>query len=273
MQHHGALRTLEKQVRSKDKAVAQQLRARLEHYRGARKALEALLLELEAQSQRLVAHAQGTDDGHLLERYRTAERQRSEHRAALAALAQTLQHFGDSAETGAAALAAFDHSLARLDARLAEEKRAADAAAALEAAAAQKRDQLKAQLEGVEALLADADLRISREGAPGAGTPLLASLQTALALETSRWEDALGSEPSLPDAVLTPLKNTFTHLAQALGDRVGALERLYAAGPLPELPAEIPEVPEHPPKDPKPQPSSGPVPVPSAKRSRPWKRG
>ena len=50
VQHHGALRTLEKQVRSKDKAVAQQLRARLEHYRGARKALEALLLELEAQS-------------------------------------------------------------------------------------------------------------------------------------------------------------------------------------------------------------------------------
>ena len=75
VQHHGALRTLEKQVRSKDKAVAQQLRARLEHYRGARKALEALL-ELETQSQRLVAHAQGTDDGHLLERYRTAERQR-----------------------------------------------------------------------------------------------------------------------------------------------------------------------------------------------------
>ena len=251
VQHHGALRTLEKQVRSKDKAVAQQLRARLEHYRGARKALEALLLELETQSQRLVAHAQGTDDGHLLERYRTAERQRSEHRTALAALAQTLQHFGDSAETGAAALAAFDHSLARLDARLAEEKRAADAAAALEAAAAQKRDQLKAQLEGVEALLADADLRISRgEGAPGAGAPLLASLQTALALETSRWEDALGSEPSLPDAVLAPLKNTFNHLAQALGDRVAALERLYAAGPLPEPPAEIPEVPEHPPKDP-----------------------
>ena len=95
-----------------------------------------------------------------------------EHQAALAALAQTLQHFGDSAETGAAALAAFDHSLARLDARLAEEKRAADAAAALEAAAAQKRDQPKAQPEGVEALNADADLRISRgEGAPGAGAP------------------------------------------------------------------------------------------------------
>ena len=103
----------------------------------------------------------------------------------------------------------------------------------------------------MEALLADSDLRVSRgEGAPGAGAPLLASLQTALALETSRWEDALGSEPSLPDAVLAPLKNTFNHLAQALGDRVAALERLYAAGPLPEPPAEIPEVPEHPPKDP-----------------------
>lgn len=249
--HHGALRTLEKQVRSKDKAVAQQLRARLDHYRGARKALEALVLELEAQSQRLAAHAQGTDDGHLLERYQSAERQRSEHRAALAALAQTLEHFGDSAEAGAGALAAYDYSLARLDARLAEEKRAADAAAALEAAAANKRDELKAQLEGVEALLADADLRISRgEGAPGAGAPLLASLKTALALETTRWEDALASEPSLPDAVLTPLKNTFAHLAQALGDRVSALERLHAAGPLPEMPAALPEVPEHPPKDP-----------------------
>lgn len=249
--HHGALRTLEKQVRSKDKAVAQQLRARLDYYRSAHKALENLVLELETQSQRLAAHAQGTDDGHLLDRYQAAERQRSEHRAALAALAQTLQSFGDSAEAGAAALATFDRSLARLDARLAEEKRAADAAAALEAAAAQKRDQLRAQLEGVEALLADADLRISRgEGAPGAGAPLLASLQTALALETARWEDALGSEPSLPDAVLSPLKNTFTHMAKALGDRVAALERLHAAGPLPEMPTELPEVPEHPPKDP-----------------------
>ena len=249
--HHGALRTLEKQVRSKDKAVAQQLRARLDHYRGARKALEALVLELEAQGQRLAAHAQGTDDGHLLERYQSAERQRSEHRAALAALAQTLQHFGDSADAGIAALHGYDQNLARLDARLAEEKRAADAAAALEAAAAQKRDQLKAQLEGVEALLADADLRISRgEGAPGAGAPLLASLKTALALETTRWEDALASEPSLPDAVLMPLKNTYAHLAEALGGRVAALERLHDAGPLPEMPAELPEVPEHPPKDP-----------------------
>ena len=102
----------------------------------------------------------------------------------------------------------------------------------------------------MEALLADADLRISRGRRARCRGALLASLQTALALETSRWEDALGSEPLLPDAVLAPLKNTFNHLAQALGDRVGALERLYAAGPLPELPAEIPEVPEHPPKDP-----------------------
>jgi hypothetical protein len=243
---HEALRTLEKQVRSKDKAVAQQLRARLDHYRAARKETDALALELESQAQRLLAHAQGTDDGHLLDRYRAAERQRAEYRGTLAALAQTLRHFGDQASAFDQALQAFDQALGQLDARLAEEQRAAAAAAALEAAAAAKRDQLKQQLEALEGLLTDAELRISR----GEGLALSSTLSAALRLEGERWDDALSSEPSLPDAVLSPLKKTFSHLHSRLSERLEALERLSTASPLPEAPEALPELPEHPPKDP-----------------------
>lgn len=231
VQSEDTLRRVEKVCRDRDKVVARLMRERLEPLRACRTRLGEIDARLAELAEDLRHWARMMD-----EEPRQAERLQwlCEQQASLLeerqGLSSILKPFGQELPAAPAAVAAFDTTLAEIEAHRAAEREARANEIAAEQARSEAKATQQAAVDSLELLLAQLCERLDDHPEPAAER---SQLRAALALEQGRWQEVSQEHP--PESSLLRRRQ---HTEQRLTELLAALDRVQELPPCEALAAD-----------------------------------